>query len=734
MTKKVISIISNLNNQDEQSLLATYQFFADKDYEIEQFIDDDNQLQVDQLPALIDQVRSNGQGISRIVLISNIRPLLLSWYRCYNTLVDDFVLFVNDDECDRTFHNQLDIVTFLSNFNDKSLAEENLLGEIYYNNLNLESGFGKFILTNGKYHYFDQLSNFQETQKRLEVTQKSYIFQGNDYFFMIAGNYIKDTIRLSEEVSSPYLDISEELMNYVQNNHQLMIHLFLVISNLDQERQKKYQNLNNLMELFSKFEQGKQIDFYNDFKTYIKRNNVTFIEKMSFFNVLVKLEGTKYCILQDMMNEIKNDEKHIEYHYPLVTNSLFFVSKERVQKYPNVINDRMEILDRIVDYYDPLVKKVQKSSKKKIEKIAVITSQLISIKHSPTLLALTIAKYLKKLDSDLEITIFVDDTYIYCEEEMVFPNMYSSVPSQKIKLEHKDFINGIDGIEINYPNQIYNRKIRIQNEVNEVLNINPDVIYLMGADFSLRTWALAKHIPTVVMGISPEPSSFKYGEVYTAMHNEKDYRTNESNYRLPKRKYETVVHRNSLPKPTKIIKRKDLKIKEEDFVIVTAGNRLVGDVNEQFLDIIKKFLNVDSKIKWLLIGNASHSLVNKYLINEINNNQILFRGYEEDLQAVLKICDLYVNPFCIGNGRIGRMAISSGLPIVSFKGSSDISSLIGDKHTVYKQDYFEYMLKLFSDKDLRLFIAKELKNQEMKYSPENWSTKIINVFNSILIR
>ncbi|MFC4403541.1 hypothetical protein [Gracilibacillus xinjiangensis] len=736
MKKIVISIISDLIKVDEESLSDLYRFFSDRNYTIEQFIDVGNEIQIDHLPLLIDQIKTNySEQLSRVVVISNIKPLLLSWYRCYNTLTDDFVFFVNSDESTRNYSKQLDIVTFLSDLDDKSIEQEYLLGKIYFSNLNVDSGFGNFMLTNRRYRFFNSLANFSEVNAKPQISQKNYTFRKNDYFFKIPGVNTRKSIDLIEEVTHNFLTIDQNLLAFVEEtDSELMFHLFHTISNFNYQTKQKYTDLNKLMELYSKFSINKQRTFYDNFKYFIKKNNISFKEKMSFFTVLVKLEGTKDIILQDIMLEIKNDTDHIQYHYPLVINSLFYISKEGVKKYPDVINDRMEIIERITNQYKPELTKKLKNKKetKKIKKIAIVTSQIISLKHSPSLLTLTIAKYLKRIDSSLEISIFVDDTYIHCKDELVFPNLYYSSPSHKQSQEHKEFLEG-QGIKIKYSSPYSNRKSKIQNEVSEIIDFNPDVIYLMGADFSLRSWILAKIIPVVVMSMSPEPSNFKYGQIYTTK-----YDLNRINYNLDKfnidnkRRYKQLIHMeesyNSIPKNIK----PTIELNSDKFIIVTVGNRLDADIDATFLEIIQEFISKHQDVIWYLIGNAEHKLVRKFLKKEVQGKQVCFIPYEHDLKSFFKKCDVYINPFCEGNGRIGRLAASVKLPIISHDGISDISEDIGYERAVSKKDYGEELLRMYSSKEYRVKSGNEIYDRIEKRSPELWANQLLRLFNKLI--
>lgn len=55
-------------------------------------------ISIEDFPSIIEQYSSYHSKIDHIVLVSNIRELVFSWFRCYNSLVDDFIYFDNEYE------------------------------------------------------------------------------------------------------------------------------------------------------------------------------------------------------------------------------------------------------------------------------------------------------------------------------------------------------------------------------------------------------------------------------------------------------------------------------------------------------------------------------------------------------------------------------------------------------------------------------------------------------------
>ena len=50
------------------------------------------------LPVVVANYRAEYENINKIVVLTNSRDLIFSWYRCYNSVVDDFIYFIDKDE------------------------------------------------------------------------------------------------------------------------------------------------------------------------------------------------------------------------------------------------------------------------------------------------------------------------------------------------------------------------------------------------------------------------------------------------------------------------------------------------------------------------------------------------------------------------------------------------------------------------------------------------------------
>lgn len=115
------------------------------------------------------------------------------------------------------------------------------------------------------------------------------------------------------------------------------------------------------------------------------------------------------------------------------------------------------------------------------------------------------------------------------------------------------------------------------------------------------------------------------------------------------------------------------------------------------------------RMKWLLTGTVELEYISANYAPLVQNKQIAFLEYEDDLPALYQICDVYLNPDRMGGGISVIWAMQQALPIaqilrVSFGTAwTGIENAIdGDMH-----DVMLYIESLYQDAS---FYEKESKS------------------------
>ncbi|WP_324295577.1 glycosyltransferase [Rheinheimera sp. UJ51] len=143
-----------------------------------------------------------------------------------------------------------------------------------------------------------------------------------------------------------------------------------------------------------------------------------------------------------------------------------------------------------------------------------------------------------------------------------------------------------------------------------------------------------------------------------------------------------------------IFNRKDLGLPEDKFLIALVGGRLTNELSEKFLQLLLPLCEHD--IHFVIIGNLDTytQFCNKYSNFKDNFSNL---GFQDDVLAVLEICDLYLNPPRIGGGSSAAEALSKGKPVVTLD-SGDVATAVGIDFTVKcEQEMYKIILKYKTD-------------------------------------
>lgn len=142
-------------------------------------IKEDEYFSMDILPGMVENYKNEHKNVNKVVVLSNSRDLIFSWYRCYNSLVDDFIYFIDENEKNYFLPSERHFDFYYNLYEFNGIAKETVEGKIY---LNKEDERILPICCDSK--YFDLLHNFDFiSQKPKKQLNKKYIFKGFEYSF-----------------------------------------------------------------------------------------------------------------------------------------------------------------------------------------------------------------------------------------------------------------------------------------------------------------------------------------------------------------------------------------------------------------------------------------------------------------------------------------------------------------------------------------------------------------------
>jgi hypothetical protein len=119
--------------------------------------------------------------------------------------------------------------------------------------------------------------------------------------------------------------------------------------------------------------------------------------------------------------------------------------------------------------------------------------------------------------------------------------------------------------------------------------------------------------------------------------------------------------------------RRELELPSDAVVWVTSGTRLGAEVGGEWLTMVLAALDAHPGCHWLLVGNGQNDV--KGLDRQ--HPRIHLLAYEPELSALLKACDIYLNPPRVGGGVSVAHAMAQGLAVLSLR-DSDGGDKVGE--------------------------------------------------------
>lgn len=689
-------------------------------------------LFVDGLFGIVENMKKSYTDINKIVVLSNIRELICSWYRCYNGLVDEYVYYI--DSNNNFFIKKDEYYLFFKNLADfKSIGREKLCGKIYinissFNYLNMYD----FLLRNSNFKYFRDFRDFDFDKKEYKLDEgKIYILNDVEYYF---GELDKNSNRYyieANEENNNFYDM--HLINTSLENIYFVKYLLIKLYSMNQTEEVT----NFLKVLFEKLGGCLIIDdrewLLNDIIHYLDTNNAGFKERVYSLSLCVQLKSNKDTLSKNIMKTLLDDNEHTEYHYSVLIDTLFYENHCNMKIYDEIYLDRRYEIIKISDYFKKkgnIKSKINKKTlSKQIEetknfKIALHYDQLLLLNHSPTKLCIDLAINFKKYYPNFKIKIFVEDNLIISSKEIIYPYHFSSIASMNCREQHKEYLKGYN-VDVYYSNPQKNKQYRTKEIIDEINRFNPDVIYST-SDLSVTREILYPYFPTIF---------FSHGEYnFSTL---ADYYIFDGelkkNFENINKKFEFFDEEKIIEIRTgvdfepkhRIIDKREYSIYKNDFVAITVGNRLDVDLDEEFIDMICSIIIKYNDIKWCIVGGKKINYIEKKYKDLVLNEKIVFIDYEEDLSNLYGMCDIYVDPLRNGGGMSIALAMKLGLPCLVFNESTHGSMWVGEENCFQSiEDYLNEFIKLYENEIYRKNRSEIMKSRLELFS---YSTFINNL-------
>lgn len=347
-------------------------------------------------------------------------------------------------------------------------------------------------------------------------------------------------------------------------------------------------------------------------------------------------------------------------------------------RYQDYFVDKRRIIRDTMNYYiqDLKVKKGEGSNDGK--RIAIIGANFNNVNSShfkfmyPRVNAVERRGY--------KIKVFPTDLLRYSfGETFIEPISMQKKDSHKVYEKYNNYLN--KGIDVVIPKGNSIRE-RVRDFTTKLFDYNPDVVYDFSGEYAFCSSIYYDAFPTVALPMRGYISSTWF-DIYIARDKELWERENDF---FAAMKEEQIVIGNPLPMKAYSIpegyKREKFGINNEDFIVVTSGMRLDGEMTDEFVETVCSFILNHTNIKWIVVSPQKISSNNLKYRMLVEKGLIIEWGYEFNLMALYQMCDMYWEPIRNGSGGCVMQALICGLPIVTTDFPSDFLALFGIENAV----------------------------------------------------
>lgn len=295
------------------------------------------------------------------------------------------------------------------------------------------------------------------------------------------------------------------------------------------------------------------------------------------------------------------------------------------------------------------------------KKILIVTDQLLGPLHAPSDFVYRIAALLK-INYNFDIQVVCMQTVV---NKDIYNFWYNGLTSSDCDIEG-NYVNKDYGVEI----PIYYSPMRENNEevikllFQEIYAMKPAICWYIGGE-SIAGDLMGQMTTTLSMPCVSGYATSVADYMITCDNIITDNFIKQQQYltsRNQKLLYLKPV-RDLKEGYTVSLKRTDIGAKEEDFLIIVAGNRLEQEITDDIISVLKCMIEKNNKSKIVFVGDIQAKYQEH--LNEQLHNKCIMLGFRDDLLDVIALCNLMFNPPRIGGGSVILMACGLGVPVVS---------------------------------------------------------------------
>ncbi len=362
--------------------------------------------------------------------------------------------------------------------------------------------------------------------------------------------------------------------------------------------------------------------------------------------------------------------------------------------------------------------------------IVFITAQFLSLNHAPTKSVLDRAYYVKKLGYEP----FIINTADILSQAGAIPTYNPVTPNIAEAFDGTMTMRYLDEdipyfqCSKNMPNiQEMTMVITIINEYK------PWIIFNIGSS-NITADICSNIVPvgTISTVFSYLPVTFSQFHI-TGRPISQDDIDFASLYGFEK---DNLIHNlftSSFKPQTKKLTRKDFNLPEEKFIIAVVGGRLDEEVTEKFIGLLLKTIQFNCYTVFVGCFNKYDQICAQ---NKKLKDHSSYLGFQDDMLAILELCNFYINPKRNGGGMSAVEALHKGVPVITYK-YGDVYTNVGDDFAVENDEEVLKTLERYIDDEAfyREQVEKgEKKSQELTDTKEATRALIKKIENNPLFQ
>lgn len=424
------------------------------------------------------------------------------------------------------------------------------------------------------------------------------------------------------------------------------------------------------------------------------------------------------------MQTLRDMEWDDDTPYGLVMDSTFMMLLHEDYLYPTFYIERRKLLKKICEYYHLHEGKKGELSGK--PKVAVVTYCYFYENASWSHISM-VKQYVNGIvQRGYDVNLFVINSLSKLNgNHMLLPPIFS-FPEGDDRDGICDLTDWHVRIRWFYQDGIGERMQRV---IDEIFDYNPKYILDMTDEVFPQAYIMQQYFPVIYMPMRTNMSS-SFFDTFITMNKRLCIKENEIFNSFPKEKMMEVVCGNLPPIENNVTyNRADFGFDDCDFLLITVGVRLDNEISEELIENICSLFDREPNMKWILVGiNNTIKNATEEFNQLVNGRRVRLWGFEEHLDSLYKICDVYVQPNRLGGGLSIRQAMRIGLPIAITDFSYAMSRMSEDGviHGDYPQ-LMEYILKLYHDRDFYEERSRYVREIMAQFSPENDARKVLSV-------